>query len=47
MQMVPVISISGGRPAMLAPLCVVILLTMFKDIYEDLKRHASDRSENN
>ena len=46
MQMIPVISISGGKPAMLAPLLVVITLTMIKDIYEDLKRHRSDRHEN-
>jgi phospholipid-transporting ATPase len=46
MQMVPVISISGGKPAMLAPLIVVIMLTMIKDIFEDYKRHKSDNSEN-
>lgn len=46
MQMVPQISISGGKPAMLLPLIFVILVSMMKDIFEDMKRHKSDKEEN-
>lgn len=31
---------------MLFPLSVVITISMIKDIYEDYKRHKSDRTEN-
>lgn len=46
MQMIPVISISEGKPAMLFPLIFVILVSMIKDIFEDNKRHKQDNSEN-
>ena len=46
MQMIPIISISGGKPAMLLPLSFVIIVSMVKDIFEDLKRHKSDKKEN-
>jgi len=46
MQMIPIISISDGRPAMLLPLLFVIGVSMIKDIFEDSKRHKSDRQEN-
>lgn len=46
MQMIPLISISAGKPAMLFPLTFVIILSMIKDIFEDYKRHKSDKSEN-
>ena len=46
MQMVPVISISGGKPAMLVPLTFVIVVSMIKDVFEDNKRHKSDHREN-
>lgn len=46
MQMIPVISISGGKPAMALPLTFVILVSMVKDLFEDLKRHKSDKNEN-
>ena len=46
MQMVPYISISGGKPAMLLPLSFVITVSAIKDLYEDLKRHSSDNEEN-
>jgi phospholipid-transporting ATPase len=46
MQMIPVISISGGKPAMLVPLTFVIVVCMIKDIFEDYKRHKSDYKEN-
>ena len=47
MQMIDTISISGGKPAMLGPLVIVVLLSMIKDAYEDYKRHKSDDAENN
>jgi hypothetical protein len=31
---------------MALPLSVVVLVSMFKDAYEDYKRHASDKEEN-
>lgn len=46
LQMVPLISITGGRPIMLLPLSMVILISMIKDIFEDSKRHKSDNQEN-
>ena len=46
MHMIPIISISDGRPAMLLPLLFVIGVSMIKDIFEDSKRHKSDRQEN-
>jgi phospholipid-transporting ATPase len=46
MQMIPVISISGGKPVMLMPLAFVIAVSMIKDIFEDYKRHSSDKQEN-
>jgi phospholipid-transporting ATPase len=41
------ISDSNGKPAMLVPLSFVVLVSMVKDIFEDLKRHQSDNQENN
>jgi hypothetical protein len=35
MQMIDVISISNGHPAMLPPLLVVISVSMIKDAFED------------
>lgn len=46
MQMIPVISISAGKPVMLMPLSFVIIVSMIKDIFEDYKRHKSDKQEN-
>jgi magnesium-transporting ATPase (P-type) len=46
MQMIRIISISDGRPAMLLPLLFVIGVSMIKDIFEDSKRHKSDKQEN-
>lgn len=45
--MVPRISITAGQPTILLPLGFVILVTMIKDIIEDVKRHMSDNRENN
>ena len=46
MQMIDLISISGGRPAMAVPLVFVVLVSMVKDAFEDYKRHAADAKEN-
>lgn len=46
LQMIPLISITGGKPVMLVPLSFVIFVSMIKDISEDYKRHKSDRKEN-
>jgi phospholipid-transporting ATPase len=46
MQMISIISISAGEPVMLMPLSFVIAVSMIKDIFEDYKRHKSDRLEN-
>ena len=47
LQMIPMISISDGKPAMAIPLTFVLIVSMVKDIFEDNKRHKSDKSENN
>ncbi len=47
MQMITVISISNGQPAMAPPLFCVVLISMIKDAYEDYKRHQEDGGENN
>lgn len=44
--MIPIISISQGKPVMLLPLLVVLGVSMIKDIFEDHKRHKSDELEN-
>lgn len=46
MQMIPKISITNGTPVMLFPLAAVIGVSMIKDIFEDHKRHNSDKTEN-
>ncbi len=46
LQMIPLLTITGGVPVMLYPLTTVILISMIKDIFEDSKRHRSDRQEN-
>ena len=45
--MIPSISISNGKPAILLPLTFVISVSAFKDFLEDLGRHRSDDLENN
>jgi phospholipid-transporting ATPase len=40
--MINAISESDGYPTMYIPLSFILLLTMIKDIFEDLKRHKSD-----
>lgn len=46
MQTIPLISISGGKPAMAAPLVLVVLVSMVKDAFEDYKRAKQDKEEN-
>lgn len=46
MQMVRIISISNGKPAMLPPLMIVVAVSMLKDAYEDYLRHKKDDEEN-
>lgn len=47
MQTIKIISISGGKSVMAAPLSVIVFISMCKDAYEDYKRHQSDAQENN
>jgi len=47
MQMIDMISISGGQPAMAMPLFFVVLVSMVKDAFEDYKRKQADDQENN
>lgn len=46
MQTIDVISITDGKATMIGPLAVVIGISMIKDIFEDYKRHQSDKREN-
>ena len=46
MQMIPAISISGGKPAQGMPLAFVVILSMIKDAYEDYKKSINDKTEN-
>jgi hypothetical protein len=39
-------NINKKVPTMVFPLSFVIFISMLKDIFEDLKRHASDKKEN-
>lgn len=46
LSMIPEISTSGGSPVLFIPLTFIILVTAFKDFYEDLSRKNSDKKEN-
>ena len=46
LQSIPEISVSGGIPSILMPLCFVLSITALKDALEDLKRRKSDNEEN-
>lgn len=46
MQTIKSISISNGVSTNAIPLTFVVLVSMFKDAFEDYKRHVSDREEN-
>ena len=45
--MVPWFTITAGVPTILGPLIFIMIVTAVKDIYEDSKRHKSDKEENN
>eukprot|EP01022_Parablepharisma_sp_SALTPOND_P011832 TRINITY_DN1507_c0_g1_i1.p1 TRINITY_DN1507_c0_g1~~TRINITY_DN1507_c0_g1_i1.p1 ORF type:complete len:1220 (+),score=110.17 TRINITY_DN1507_c0_g1_i1:124-3783(+) len=47
LQCIPAISITDGKPTVLVPLSIVILVSMIKDFIEDRKRQKSDKVENN
>jgi phospholipid-transporting ATPase len=47
LQMVREISTSGGLPVIFVPLTIVLTVTAIKDMFEDLKRHRDDETENN
>ena len=47
LQLVPQITITNGQPTNLSGLVPVILISMIKDLLEDLKRRAEDDVENN
>lgn len=36
LQVIPPISISGGQPAILLPLIIVITVSAIKDLFEDM-----------
>ena len=45
--MIPSITITSSKPTFLLPLAFVIAVSAIKDIFEDRKRHKSDKIENN
>ena len=47
LQTIKEISTSGGKPVILLPLLIVVTINGIKDLFEDLKRKASDKEENN
>ena len=47
MQTIKSISISAGVPVQAGPTVFVMILSMLKDLFEDLKRHRNDSEENN
>lgn len=44
--MIPAITVSEGKPTMFFPLVIVVIVSMVKDFFEDWKRRASDKKEN-
>lgn len=47
LQVIDEISISLGKPVILLPILIVVLVNGFKDYYEDLQRKKQDNIENN
>ena len=47
LQLIPGIGQENGSVLTAIPLCVVVSISMIKDIIEDLGRHRQDRAENN
>jgi magnesium-transporting ATPase (P-type) len=46
MQAIKIISISKGNPVIFLPLSFILCISALKDVFEDLKRHRSDKEEN-
>ena len=46
LQMWKTVSNTEGKPLIWLPLSAVLFITALKDLFEDLKRHSSDRREN-
>ena len=46
MQLIPSISITGGKPAQALPLFTVVIISMIKDAIEDYKKSNHDKEEN-
>jgi phospholipid-transporting ATPase len=46
LQTIKDISTTNGLPDMLPPLFVIVVISMLKDMVEDIKRAKSDRDEN-
>ena len=47
LQLIPVVSISGGIPFYLPAIMVILTITGTLDAISDIKRHKSDNEENN
>lgn len=47
LQIIPFITNTDSQPTIYLPLFVIVLISMFKDLFEDLKRHKADYEENN
>lgn len=47
LQIIPAITNTDSQPTIYLPLFVIILISMVKDLFEDLKRHRADKEENN
>lgn len=47
LQIVPYITNTDSQPTIYLPLFVIMLISMIKDLFEDLKRHKADKEENN
>jgi hypothetical protein len=45
--MIPQVSVSHGVPSVLLPLIVILIITAFRDFFEDYKRSKADKEENN
>jgi len=46
MQAIKEISVTNGTPDIFVPLFLIILISALKDLFEDIKRHRSDKEEN-
>ena len=46
MSVIPAITITNGKAVMAFPLCTVVLISMLKDGFEDIKRYLQDKEDN-